>query len=453
MKPLFDDPDQLLAVGRAAAERAWGEGMTVLRPDGSVVPIPLVAEPEVLSREALAGAAREAERILLGAVKLARALLAAGDARDRAALVDPFSGLEAEAMARLFEAPVPVLVGRVDFLVPQGSSPRALELNATIPAMPGYADLAAFSWIRAAARARGLPPRRENELVAACGSHMERLRQALVAFHRQRGGTAARPSIALVHRPGDAQLGELRRLAGHFRQMGHRAEALTPAECDPDGWEILYRHVWAHRVDPAAPFARALRDPARFVLANPVNGLLEAKALFARLSECAEDAALAARAGLDGEERAAAARLPWTRRLTPELAPRVIGERRRFVVKRSWDYGGKSVHLGAEMEEAAWAAAVEAAVRDERGGGFVVQERIFAARRPATRITPEGVTRGELYRDLSTYCGMGPSRPDGSVVRAAASPIVNILGGGGLAPVVPEDVVQALSGWDSSTSP
>src|SRR5512142_3008586 len=306
MKPLFDD-DQLLAVGRAAAERAWSEGMTVLRPDGSVVPIPLLAEPEVPSREALAAVAREAERILTGAVKLARTLLASGDARDRAALVDPFSGLEAEAMARLFEAPLPVMVGRVDFLVPEGvPTPRALELNATIPAMPAYADLAAFSWIRAAAHARGRTPRQENELVAACGSHMERLRQALLAFYRQRGGTAARPSIALVHRPGDAQIGELRRLAAHFRQLGHAAQALTPAECDPDRWDVLYRHVWAHRVDPAAPFARALREPGRYVLANPVNGLLEAKALFARLSECGEDAGLADRAGLDAEERAAA---------------------------------------------------------------------------------------------------------------------------------------------------
>ncbi len=444
MKPLFD-ADEILAVGRAAAEHAWGEGMTVLRPDGSVVPIPLVAEPEVLSRDALSGAAHEAERILTASVKLARALLSAGDARDRAALADPFSGLEAEAMARLFEAPLPVMVGRVDFLVPEtGASPRALELNATIPAMPAYADVAAFSWIRAAARARGRTPRQENELVAACGSHMERLREALVAFYRQRGGTAARPSIALVARPGDAQLGELRRLAEHFRQLGHRAEPLTPAECDPDRWDVLYRHVWAHRVDPAAPFARALLRPDRYVLANPVNGLLEAKALFARLSECAEDAALAARAGLDEEERGAAGRLPWTRRLTPELVARVIGERARWVVKRSWDYGGKSVHLGAELSAEQWAGAVEAAARDERGGGFVVQERVFAARRPATRITPEGVARGELYRDLSTYCGLGPSRPGGSVVRAAASPVVNILGGGGLAPVVPEDVYEQL---------
>jgi hypothetical protein len=87
---------------------------------------------------------------------------------------------------------------------------------------------------------------------------------------------------------------------------------------------------------------------------------------------------------------------------------------------------------------------VAEALADRRGGGFVAQERIFAVRRPATRIAPEGVTRGVLYRDVSTYCGLGPSRPSGSVVRAAASPIVNILGGGGLAPVVPEDVYEAL---------
>jgi hypothetical protein len=445
MEPIFEG-EALERVGRAAAERAWSEGMTVLRPDGTVVPIPLVAEPEVLPRAALAALAREAERILSGAVKLARALLSSGDARDRAALEEPFAGLEREAMEKLFtEAPLPAMVARVDFLAPaDGGPPRALELNATIPAMPAYADLAAHAWIRAAARARGRSPREEGALVAACGSHMERLREALVAFYRSRGGTRERPSIALVARPGDAQIGELRRLAAHFRQMGHEARNLVPAECEPERWDVLYRHVWANRVDPAAPFARALRAPGRYVLANPVNGLLEAKALFARLSECAEDDALAARAGLDAEERAAAARLPRTRRLDEAVAARIVAERPRWVVKRSWDYGGKSVHLGAELTDEAWARAVGEAVRDARGGGFVAQERIFAARRPATRVAPEGTTRLELYRDISTYCGLGASRPDGSVVRAATSPIVNILGGGGLAPVVPEDVHEAL---------
>jgi hypothetical protein len=440
-------PEELAEIGRAAAERAWQGGMTVLRPDGSVIPIPLVAEPEVIPRERLDRVAAESRAILSGAVKLARHLSALGDARDREALLGPFQGLEAEAMARLFtEAPCAAVMARVDLLVPRepGAEPRALELNATIPAMPAYADLAAHSWLAAASSARGLSPREGRALLAACGSHMEALRETLVAFYRSRGGMRERPSIAVVARPGDAQIGELRRLAQHFRQMGHEAANLVPAECEPERWDFLYRHVWAHRTPPDSPFARALREPGRFMLANPVNGLLEAKALFARLSECAEDLELAERAGLDAGERAAAARLPWTRRLEPSLVPRLLAEREGFVLKRSWDYGGKSVHLGAEMEPPAWKATVEAAVADARGGGFVAQERIFAARRPATRVAPEGTSRVDLYRDISTYAGLGPVSPRGSVVRAAASPVVNILGGGGLAPVVPEDVYQRL---------
>ena len=437
----------LTDIAQEAARAAWQGGMTVLRPDGAVVEIPLVAEPAVFPRAELAALAAEARAILTGSVKLARALLAQGDARDREALLGPFEGLEAEAMGRLFEeAPCPAVVARVDFLRPSepGAFPRALELNATIPAMPAYADLAAHAWLRAAAAARGLSPHRAERLVAACGSNMENLRQALVAFHRDRGGSRERPSIALVARPGDAQIGELRRLAEHFRQMGHEAANLVPAECEPERWDLLYRHVWAHNTPPESPFARALRSPSRFVLANPVNGMLEAKALFARLSECAEDERLARVAGLDEAELAAARRLPFTRRLEPALAPRLLSERERWVLKRSWDYGGKSVHLGAELSPEEWARAVEAAAADRRGGGFVAQERIFAARFPATRVTPAGASRSDLYRDVSTYAGLGPYAPSGSVVRAAASPIVNILGGGGLAPVIPEDVIAEL---------
>ncbi len=439
---------ELARIGRAAAEEAWKGGMTVLRPDGTVVPIPLVAEPEPLPAEELGRLADEARAILSGAVKLARALLASGDERDREALLGPFQGLEAQAMARLFsEAPVPAVLARVDFLRPAepGAAARALELNTTIPAMPAYADLAAHSWLRAAARERGLPPRVGEDLVAACGSNMEDFRAALQAHYELRGGTRARPSIALVARPGDAQIGELRRLAAHFRQMGHAAENLVPDDCRPEEWDFLYRHVWAHRTPPESPFARALLAPGKFMLANPVNGLLEAKALFARLSECAEDARLAALAGLDEAELGAARRLPWTRRLDAALVPRLLAERERFVLKRSWDYGGKSVHLGAEMEGDDWRRAVEAAAGDARGGGFVAQERIFAGRRPATRVSPDGVTRVDLVRDVSTYSGLGPLSPRGSVVRAAASPIVNILGGGGLAPVVPAEVLARLA--------
>jgi hypothetical protein len=97
------------------------------------------------------------------------------------------------------------------------------------------------------------------------------------------------------------------------------------------------------------------------------------------------------------------------------------------------------------MTEEAWRAAVEAALGDERGGGFIAQERVVTGHAPATRVTSDAIERAPLYRDVSTYCGLGPSAPSGSVVRAAASPVVNILGGGGIAPVVTDDVLSRLA--------
>jgi hypothetical protein len=439
--------DDLRAIGRAAAPDAWSHGMTVRKPDGSVVPIPLVCQPQVLPRATLESLAAQAKAILSGAVKLAGHLVRAGEPRDREALLGPFRGLEREAMEKLFAgAPCPAILARVDFLVSEaGGEPKALELNATIPAMQAYADLATHGWVRAAAARRGLPPRTADALIARCGSHMEELRETLVHYYRVRGGEKEHPSIALVARPGDAQIAEQRRLAEHFRQMGHHAETLQPATCQPDRFDLIYRHIWAHRTPADAPFARALRAPETFNLANPVNGLLEAKALFARLSECAEDEQLADRAGLDDRERAAARALPWTRRLDNALVPRLIAEREDFVVKRSWDYGGKSVSLGAELAPKEWQRRVRAAA-DHEGGGFIAQERIFTTRAPATRIVDAGPEErsGVLYRDISTYTGLLDTAPSGSVVRAATNPIVNILGGGGLAPVVPEDVMIAF---------
>jgi hypothetical protein len=350
-------------------------------------------------------------------------------------------------MDKLFaSAPCPAILARVDFLVPEaGGAPKALELNATIPAMQAYADLATHGWIRAAAARRGLPPWTANALVAQTGSHMEALRETLVHYYRVRGGEKEHPSIALVARPGDAQIAEQRRLAEHFRQMGHLAETLQPTTCEPERFDLLYRHVWAHRTPADAPFARALRAPETFILANPVNGLLEAKTLFARLSECADDEQLADRAGLDNDERAAAKALPWTRRLDDALVPRLIAERENFVVKRSWDYGGKSVSLGAELDPKEWERRVRAAAHPH-SGSFIAQERIFATLAPATRIVGAGLEErsGILYRDISTYTGLLDTVPSGSVVRAATDPIVNILGGGALVPVVPEEVMIAL---------
>jgi hypothetical protein len=143
-----------------------------------VLPIPLVCDPQLLPRATLLSLAARARAILSGAAKLARYLISAGDPRDRQALTGPFRGLELEAMEKLFAgAPCPAILARIDFLLPEtGCDPKALELNATIPAVPAYASLAKHGWIRAAAARRGLPQRTADALVAQSGSHMEALR-------------------------------------------------------------------------------------------------------------------------------------------------------------------------------------------------------------------------------------------------------------------------------------
>ena len=55
------DAKILEQIGQDAARMAWQQGMTVLKPDGDVVPIPLIAEPEIISRNELNFAADEAK--------------------------------------------------------------------------------------------------------------------------------------------------------------------------------------------------------------------------------------------------------------------------------------------------------------------------------------------------------------------------------------------------------
>ena len=193
------------------------------------------------------------------------------------------------------------------------------------------------------------------------------------------------------------------------------------------------------------------------------------------LSAAAADDAAAERIGLDADERAAVAQaVPWTRVLQhgatsgpggeaiDELAAWVRGHGRALVLKRSWDYGGKGVYLGNELAEGAaaearlrallgrapadvigWDALVDFALADR--DAWVVQELVPALPERMLRVDAGGVEARDLYVDLSAFTNLGEApRPSGGAVRASESRIVNILGGGGLSPLVREDVLQRL---------
>ena len=67
-------------------------------------------------------------------------------------------------------------------------------------------------------------------------------------------------------------------------------------------------------------------------------------------------------------------------------------------------------------------------------------DRFFAVQAPGE---PVHAGRGPLHLDISTYASLIEGVPaGGSVCRGAPGRVVNIVGGGGVAPLYPEDVLR-----------
>jgi hypothetical protein len=436
----------------------------------------------VLSAAQVATRREVSAHIAAAGFKMAQAVV---QSPDRSWLLDSLGPIERRVVEKAAPALRGLAIARVDFFA--GTRLTALELNATIPAMPGYSDVAAGAYIDAVGLLARLGDEERTSLKAQNGSNVSALYQALLqAFALARGG-ASPERIALLCRRADAQLSEVAYLAERFRALGTEADVVHPDELSGTHavqargrcFDLVYRHLFIRRLEDAPhPFLEALFSaPEHFsvVLLNGPAAHVETKANFALLSRAVLEPALAARAQLSPAELAAVREtVPWTRRLLvgPALDPdgvavrdlvaAVAAEPARFVLKRAWDYGGKAVFVGSHATDAgfaeraraafgaelAWPAVVRAAAADTRGGGFVVQERVEVPLERHFVASGAGVEEVELYVDYSAFCSVGllAQPPWGGVVRGSASPIVNILGGGGVLPVLTTEVAQALEG-------
>src|SRR5258705_4675404 len=129
--------------GPLLAERAHTRGLAVTnKADGTTKPIPITATPVIISRAELDRRLRLSAHLASAGAKMAHALLT-GPAR--AMLLDGMSPLERSMALETFDEARKLVTTRVDFFV--GKRVEALELNATIPAMQGYSDIAANTLI------------------------------------------------------------------------------------------------------------------------------------------------------------------------------------------------------------------------------------------------------------------------------------------------------------------
>jgi hypothetical protein len=392
-------------------------------------PIPLVLSPSALPREELAGLGRGARLITSALVKVARDLIERRPEKARL-LFHHLSPLESAALQSRSREAEELLHSRVDWFVGQDGNLRALEVNATIPAMQVYSDAAARGWGEALAPARAETLRRNPSSAAW-------LLDALLVAARNRQKPL---QFQILHREGDPQLTELRALTVLLRERGFEARTCTPADVVLDGHpnRVLYRHLFARYVEPSSALGRAFLDPEKHGIWNRVDGWLETKGLFAELS-------LRARAEfLSGEEQAAVDDLvPWTRVLD-DIDDGALGDGDQYVLKKSHDYGGKSVVIGREVGPAAFRQALARARADEPGS-WVAQELVDAPAIERFLCAETGARRLSLHLDLSTYASLIPGVPDGgSVCRAAPGRVVNIVGGGGVAPLFADDVLADL---------
>lgn len=412
------------ALSMEAQRRASALGL--MRKD---VPIPLVLSPTSLPRAELLGLGRAARLLTSALVKVARDVVTRRPEKARL-LFQHLSPLETLALQQRFREAEDLLHARIDWFVDRAGNVKALEVNATIPAMQVYSDAAVRGFVQA------LRPAREA-LVARNFSNAAWLVDALLAAARHR----ARPlRVELLHREGDPQLPELTALAALFSARGVEARTCTPqtVTLDGDARGVLYRHLFARHVEPGSPLGRAFLDPERHGLWNRVDGWLETKGLFAELS-------LHGDAGfLDADERAAVAELVPFTRLLDDVEDRALADGDRFVLKKSHDYGGKSVVIGREAGGEAFRQAL-ARARTDTPGSWVVQELVDAPAIDRFLCGQAGAARLPLHLDISTYASLIEGvPPGGSVCRAAPGRVVNIVGGGGVAPLFADDVLLEM---------
>ena len=468
--------------GSALARSAYAKGLAVTTPDGSTRPIPITATPVIVEQREIEWRAELSGLLSSAAVKMARSVLAGAN---RVLLLGALSPLERSLAEQTYAAAIRFATTRVDYFLPsQSSQVFALEINATIPAMQGYSDIAAEAFIQWIGSEAGLAWAAIADLIRRNGSNAAALYRALIdGFALERGGQPAR--IGLFCRRNDAQITELYHLASRFRALGTEADVLFPDELLDDKevvargkrYDLIYRHLFVRRLEEIqAPCVVELfkEVPGRkAVVLNPPASQVEVKTTFALLSQALQESQLAQRAGLDGGElQAIREAVPWTRlfrhgatsdaegRPIDDLMKLVAANPERFVLKRAWDYGGKAVFIGASAADASfaertraafggklsWSELCQRAAVDRVGGGFIVQALIESSPQSHLLCTEDSAIPAELYVDFSAYASVGLSQPPqwGGVCRGSPSQIVNIVGGGGVLPLITAEVADAL---------
>jgi uncharacterized circularly permuted ATP-grasp superfamily protein len=329
------------------------------------------------------------------------------------------------------------------FLLPD--SLQFAEYNAESPAGLGYAETLAeiFSDLEAMARFREHFNVRTYPLAAS-------ILEALLASHRDWGGTSTKPVVAIVDWREVPTWSEFEILRDRFQKIGIPTVVSDPRDLEFDGRalfahgqkiDLVYRRVLVNDIVARPAETRALINAYQSGAVCMANSLRckipHKKAFFAVLTDD-QNAHLFS----EPEKEIIRAHVPWTRLLDDvrttkngeaiELLSYVRAHRENFVLKPNDEYGGTGVTLGWENTEPQWDSAIQDALTDS-AKAWIVQERIAIRREIFPYIEPQGgVAMRDMLVDFAPYLFRG--RLAGYLCRLSATGLANVTSGGGQVP-------------------
>ncbi len=276
---------------------------------------------------------------------------------------------------------------------------------------------------------------------------------ALLAAWHQWSGRRDLPVIGILDWKEVPTTSEFLLYQEYFARMGVRAVIADVRDCTLIGGrlvaagtpiDLIYKRVLIRELLEQCgmdhPIVRAVRSGA-VCMANPFRcKILHQKASLAVLSDERS-------AGLFGEaERAVIAEhVPWTRVVEErktlfggapvDLVPWIARNRERLVLKPNDEYGGAGIVLGWEVDDAAWAAALHAALAEP----FIVQERIGLPSESFPSVVDGELVFADRIVDTAPFV-FGGAYVDGCLTRVSTAALVNVTAGGGS--TVPTFVVE-----------
>ncbi len=273
----------------------------------------------------------------------------------------------------------------------------------------------------------------------------ERVLETLVDCYREAGGTAERPTVAIVDYEDVPTRTEHHLFREFFESRGYPSLVCDPRHLAFDGGklrhdgrpiDIVYKRLlvneFLEKIGELQPFLSAVKARAVTVV-NPFRCKpIHKKAIFAVLTDDSLQHLFT------GAERAAiAAHVPWTRRVAEgrttrageaiDLPAWIRRNRERLVMKPNDEYGGKGVFLGWEMSETEWDAALGQALRSS----YVVQEKVELLRQSFPVLAPE-LQFQDLVVDLDPFVFQG--EVEGFLTRLSSTSLANVTSGGGQVP-------------------